>query len=589
MPTKKVYLQRNILITLFIFIVGSLWATYDYHQKYQQQQQRINEHTQESIKRMTADIQNNIGRYEYGLRGLLSAIQADGAEQFNFAKHRRVFLSRDYDREFPGARGFGVIELVKPGNEADFIERMKRERNDTFSIRTLTEHDKTRFVIKYIEPELVNEEAVGLDIGSEQNRREAAIEAARYNDTRLTRPITLVQANQHISHGFLILLPIFKQQLDPEATSAQFGVLYGWVYSPLLINEILSATTSISDDYAISIADISKVPNIDFYNNGIKGAARVASSTKSFTIFGRTWQLTIIPTEAAIEAASPFSQTETILINIALVILSTAAGYLLLSLLSSSYETLSNRIRLATIVDNMNEGVMGVDENFCLSHWNRTAKRIFGIDSEHDVGRPLFEIIQRHYLTDDVLPVLKRVARGRLVQSLHLIGKSREPETSVPVTLKIQPMHARERFIGAAISVNEVFNKVITERSTPKEQPAIFNCDTEAALLRFGNFKSAYATALDMFATDLGGLITFFSTQSKIEDADQVNQLHSLKGEARALGFLELGARAEHLEEQINSGELQTTESIQDGLDMDQWPALIDKIRQQVHDLYKTP
>ncbi|WP_237333325.1 CHASE domain-containing protein, partial [Vibrio anguillarum] len=89
------------------------------------------------------------------------------ADAFDYEQMFRYTQTRDYPKEFPGARGFGFIRFVEPQQKEMFLEQARLDRPDkTFNIRSLSEHNSSLFVIQYIEPEERNKQAVGLDIGS---------------------------------------------------------------------------------------------------------------------------------------------------------------------------------------------------------------------------------------------------------------------------------------------------------------------------------------------------------------------------------------------------------------------------------------
>ncbi|HCJ1774393.1 TPA: hypothetical protein NQQ39_006328, partial [Pseudomonas aeruginosa] len=50
--------------------------------------------------------------YQYGLRGVRGALLTAGEAHIDRELFRRYSLTRDIDREFPGARGFGFIRRV---------------------------------------------------------------------------------------------------------------------------------------------------------------------------------------------------------------------------------------------------------------------------------------------------------------------------------------------------------------------------------------------------------------------------------------------------------------------------------------------
>ena len=152
----------------------------------------------EAESRELADaIVDRFGLYEYGLRGARGVIQNAGENGLSVPAFRRYLLSRDLEREFPGARGFGFIHRWPAGAPRA-------------GVREIEPHQGERFIIELVEPIETNREAVGLDIASESSRRMAALAAMRSGRATMTAPITLVQARQAQQRSFLALLPVYR-------------------------------------------------------------------------------------------------------------------------------------------------------------------------------------------------------------------------------------------------------------------------------------------------------------------------------------------------------------------------------------------
>lgn len=206
--------------------------------------------------------------------------------------------AQHYPERYKGARGFGLIKPVLVANETQFIQRATQDRPDkTFTITTLTPHDKTRFIIQYIFPESVNQKAIGLDVGSEKNRRVTLENAALNNQTSLTAPITLVQATGKIEHGFLLVKPVFHNNGIPKSVKEIEDTVYGWTYAPLLIGEILATVTQVGDDL-LAISDTTdKVP---FYQAQAENLTSMQYIAKTIPIYGRSWEVKLFATESFI-------------------------------------------------------------------------------------------------------------------------------------------------------------------------------------------------------------------------------------------------------------------------------------------------
>ena len=154
--------------------------------------------------------------YQYGLRGARGTIVTLSEHGISRRLFSAYSQTRDIDQEFTGALGFGFIRRVRPADEATFVQQARNDDKPDFNIRQLAPHSGERYVIQYMEPEARNLAAIGLDIASEQNRREAAFNALKTGTVQLSGPITLVQASGKPLQSFLILLPIYRTSTTPE-------------------------------------------------------------------------------------------------------------------------------------------------------------------------------------------------------------------------------------------------------------------------------------------------------------------------------------------------------------------------------------
>ncbi|MCK9259504.1 MAG: CHASE domain-containing protein, partial [Azoarcus sp.] len=196
----------------------------------------------ETAARDVADgVAECIRLYQYGLRGVRGAVVTAGENGITRELFRQYSMTRDVDNEFPGARGFGFIRRVAEVDEARFVSMARDDGMPDFAVRQLYPHSDERFVIQYIEPVERNLPAVGLDIASEANRREAAVAAIRSGQTRLTGPITLVQATGRPQQSFLILMPVYRGGVTPATVEAREAAAFGWSYAALLTEDVLAS------------------------------------------------------------------------------------------------------------------------------------------------------------------------------------------------------------------------------------------------------------------------------------------------------------------------------------------------------------
>ncbi|MBY7899172.1 CHASE domain-containing protein [Vibrio fluvialis] len=237
--------------------------------------------------------------YEYGLRGARGAIATAGPESITRKQFENYISTRDISREFPGALGFGFIRRVTMENEPRFLTFARQDGAPDFSIRALNPHDGDRFVIQYIYPVSTNKQAVGLDIGSETNRRKAALASARENRAYLSEPITLVQADKKARRGVLIMLPIFPNGFTQDSPLAREQNVVGWSYAPLVIDDVLAGLSGVIDQAQIKLSNQSD--STSFYVSDTNETHLHAQDKveRIINVMGQQWKLQLIPNDKA--------------------------------------------------------------------------------------------------------------------------------------------------------------------------------------------------------------------------------------------------------------------------------------------------
>ncbi|MCL2920205.1 response regulator [Shewanella litorisediminis] len=297
----KPSLSRQSLFSLWVpalilvlgYVVGAQLA----ERQRLENDQRIKEVMGQRLEQISTGVTEKVSLYQYGLRGFRGAMLTYGVDSFDYSRMQVYTQSRDYGHEFPGARGFGFIQYVPVQALDTFLEASARERPDgRFALRQLNPHTDDLFIIRFVEPEAHNKQAIGLDIGSENNRRQAALRSARENSVTLTGPITLVQASQKSLQGFLILMPVYRTA-DTEAISGSgMANLVGWSYAPILIDEVLSTISGLEEHLALSIYDVTDGTAQLFFQRGAHEVAQTDYQVDAHIgLYGRDWRLSLSP------------------------------------------------------------------------------------------------------------------------------------------------------------------------------------------------------------------------------------------------------------------------------------------------------
>ena len=91
----------------------------------------------EVVARETRELVSSLRNYEDGLRGARGVVIATGPDRLTRETFRNYIASRDLEREFPGARGFGFIRRVPADSASAFVVMARRNGTPDFAIRTL--------------------------------------------------------------------------------------------------------------------------------------------------------------------------------------------------------------------------------------------------------------------------------------------------------------------------------------------------------------------------------------------------------------------------------------------------------------------
>jgi CHASE1-domain containing sensor protein len=149
---------------------------------------------------------------------------------------QRYVQRRDMEREFPGLRGFGVIERIPRAELQAFEQRQQQLGTDGFQIRTSGDRPDL-FVIRSVEPIERNRAALGFDSGSNPLARAALEHAVDTGITTMTAPLRL-QQDENNGLGWVLYTPVF--QGEPRSVDQRRDSLAMVVFTPLPARDLLA-------------------------------------------------------------------------------------------------------------------------------------------------------------------------------------------------------------------------------------------------------------------------------------------------------------------------------------------------------------
>jgi CHASE1-domain containing sensor protein len=379
--------------TLLTLLVGAL-ITFGLVQRQQQHNEATaHERMQLETQRITNDVIARFKLYEYGVRGLRGMVAATQVSGLSREKLQAYSRTRDLPKEFPGARGFGFIERVPASEVNRYTEQAQADSAPDFTIRQLAPNNSERFVIRYIEPLQDNQQAQGLDIGSESRRRNAAWKALQNNEAQISAPITLVQATGASQRSFLLLLPVYPPGMPIDSVAEREAAGLGWTYTPLVINEVLGGLNLQEGFLHVVMRDTTDTPEGEvFFTQQASGkSSHAANLSTSFQqeVFGRAWQIEFRAYPAFVTALNLPPPVNTGLTGGLVTALLAGLQVLWMTALRRRREVIEANALLAAIVENASDAIVSESMGGHIQSWNKAAQSLFGYASQDAVGQPL--------------------------------------------------------------------------------------------------------------------------------------------------------------------------------------------------------
>ncbi|MBU1283152.1 MAG: PAS domain S-box protein [Gammaproteobacteria bacterium] len=461
---------------------------------------------------------NRIKLYQYGLRGARGSIQTMDEKAITREGFDRYGKTRNVEVEFPGARGFGFIRRVAPQDEAAFLAQARADGWPDFAIRQFTPHDNERYVIQYISPVEPNRVAVGLDIASEANRKQAAYSAMLSGEVRLSGPITLVQGLGQPQQSFLILMPIYSGGVVPDTIAAREAQAFGWSYAPLSMGEVLKGIRPPEQAVSFELRDITDpAHSVVFYNDEDERAQEVViSQTLERDVYGRRWQVQFGVHPLFISQLRQFSPLLALSIGfIVSVLLAALVGVLSISR-TRQQQVIAEQGKLAAIVASSADGIIGKDLDGTVTSWNKGAERLFGFSAQEAIGRRLTELVVPEALKNEEAEILATVKAGSHVPSFNTLRQDKYGKL-IPVSVAVSPIrNSAGVVVGASKTVRDNTEQVAAEakihelNSSLEAQVVQRTAELRESNLLLSNVLRS-ASEVAIIATDREGIIRLFN------------------------------------------------------------------------------
>jgi len=514
---KAPRLSRATLWTYATLLTGLLCSALASWHVSRSNEAQIRETVAKAANRIADDVVERMHRYQYGLRGARGAILTVGERALSREQFLRYSQSRDIDIEFPGARGFGFIRRVAEADEAHFLEQARADGMADFAIHQFTPHAGERYVTQYLEPVERNGPAIGVDIASESHRLEAANAAMRSGEVRLTGPITLLQASSNPSQSFLILMPIYRTIRTPANVADREAELFGWSFAPLVIEEVLFSLRLDQAQARLHLYDVTDTGKAEqFYDSGDNHFPELFSETLQREVFGRRWQIDFGVHPLFVQAMHlPPPGMVLLLGGLVSAMAATLASVLGISR-QRRQQIVAEQARLAAIVENSADAIIGSNLIGVVNSWNRAAEQLFGYTAEEALGHLLGDLVVPRELLVEEADLLARIGRGEQILSFETRHRCRDGH-AIEVSVTASPIRASSgQVVGGSMTVRDISVQKAAEAHilelNARLEGQVAQRTTELRQLNLLlNAVLQSASEVSIIATDLDGTIRVFN------------------------------------------------------------------------------
>jgi PAS domain S-box-containing protein len=417
----------------------------------------------ELSERVVSQINDRMMNYEYGVGAARGAEAAMDGHISRYA-FKRYSATWNIEREFPGARGFGLIWRVAHTDEAAFTSAARADTWPDFSIYQLEPHSGDRYVIQYVEPIERNRQAVGLDIASERHRRAAALAAARSGEATLTEPITIVDATDKPGGSFLLLLPIYRPGAVITSPAEREAAVIGWSYATLVIDDVLRNIGNEVEHYTIALRDTLTSDSSTFYRSSTNDTPPAGAVRRQvlFKVLGRTWEVDLQATPVFVRGLSQTPPSQTMAITATIAALCSVLVTLLAQFTANKQNEqnklieLSAQVRRAAIIDSSDDAILGILLDGTITDWNASAERLFGYAARDAVGRNVVDLLVPSSLTTEEAHLGVMAHRGERMPPFETKRRHRSGEL-IDVSISAAPIvDAAGRCIGYSKSLRDI-------------------------------------------------------------------------------------------------------------------------------------
>lgn len=222
-----------------------------------------------------------------GVRGLFVAAKTVNRGIFN------SYIGALHLKEnFADIQGLGFVSLVPAAQKNAHIAEIRKEGFPEYSIKPECKKELCAPTI-YLEPfNRLNLRAFGFDNFTEPVRRIAMEQARDSNSNVISGKVLLQETDGHVRAGFLMYLPVYKNDMPQDTLAERRLNLVGWVYSSFRMEDVMTGVRGEnSAEFDLEIHDGDNISDESLMHDSDASHSHLASDSKA--LFRSAQRMTI--------------------------------------------------------------------------------------------------------------------------------------------------------------------------------------------------------------------------------------------------------------------------------------------------------
>ncbi|WP_438024249.1 CHASE domain-containing protein [Sorangium sp. So ce233] len=286
---------RRTRIAFLVLLLGLTATALVFHYVRQKVEDETRAYFDDQAYKATDALSHRFHTYLAGLRasqGLFVAMR-----DVSYAQWKRYVETLDLPRHYAGINGVGFVRYVPADRRAAYEEEVRRTIGPAeptyarFAVTPASDRP-AHFVIEYLEPLEKNGQAIGLDLGFEQGRREALETARDSGRAAASGRIILVQDAAR-TPGLTVALPIYEHGRPHGTVEERRAALVGYVYAPFRVMSVVDETLSAAVRQTFDLTITSHGELMYGREEGATAPAARPRYAREFSLelAGQTWKL----------------------------------------------------------------------------------------------------------------------------------------------------------------------------------------------------------------------------------------------------------------------------------------------------------